>query len=134
MEHSGRTIESNESPDSRLNKQPQSEHNRQQTWEELTTEYLHDLLHQLDGIRDMLEVKDYTSIKHQAHRAKGTSATYRLNSISKNFAQLEILADSQNPDSITNTINEIMQLVELELNRASSQAASTDNSERNING
>jgi HPt (histidine-containing phosphotransfer) domain-containing protein len=134
MEHSGRTIESNESPDSRLNKQPQSEHNRQQTWEELTTEYLHDLLHQLDGIRDMLEVKDYTTIKHQAHRAKGTSATYRLNSISKNFAQLEILADSQNPDTITNTINEIMQLVELELNRASSQAASTDNSERNING
>jgi HPt (histidine-containing phosphotransfer) domain-containing protein len=134
MEHDGRTIENNKSPDSRLNKQPQPKQNRQQTWEKLTTEYLHDLLHQLDGIRDMLEVKDYTSIKHQAHRAKGTSATYRLNSISKNFAQLEILADSQNPDTITNTINEIMQLVELELNRASSQAASTDNSERNING
>lgn len=134
MEHSGRTIESNESPDSRSNKRLQPEHKRQQTWEELTTEYLYDLLHQLDGIRDMLEVKDYTTIKHQAHRAKGTSATYRLNSISKYFAQLEILVDSQNPDAITNTINEIMQLVELELNRASSQAASTDNSEKNING
>jgi HPt (histidine-containing phosphotransfer) domain-containing protein len=134
MEHSERTIENNENPDSRSNKRPQPEHNRQQTWEKLTTEYLHDLLHQLDGIRDMLEAKDYAMIKRRSHRAKGTSATYRLNSISKNFAQLEILADNQNPDAITNTINEIIQLVELELNRASSQAASTDNSERNING
>ena len=134
MEQNGKTIESNESSDSRSNKRPQPEDNRQRTWEKLTTEYLHDLPHQLDGIRDMLEVKDYTAIKHQAHRAKGTSATYRLNSISKNFAQLEILVESQNPDAITNTINEIMQLVELELNRASSQAAPTDNSERNTNG
>jgi HPt (histidine-containing phosphotransfer) domain-containing protein len=95
---------------------------------------LHDLLHQLDEIRDMLEAKDYAMIKRRSHRAKGTSATYRLNSISKNFAQLEILVDSQNPDAITNTINEIMQLVEFELNRASSQAPSPHNSERNTNG
>ena len=134
MDNSERTIENNENPDSRSNKRPQPEHNLQQTWEKLTTEYLHDLLHQLDGIRDMLEAKDYAMIKRRSHRAKGTSATYRLNSISKNFAQLEILADNQNPDAITNTINEIMQLVELELNRVSSQTSSPDNSERNING
>ncbi len=134
MEHGGRTIENNENHDAQSNKQLQPEHNRQQTWEKLTTEYLHDLLNQLDEIRDMLEAKDYAMIKRRSHRAKGTSATYRLNSISKNFAQLEILTDSQNPDAITSTINEIMQLVELELNRASSQSASTDNSERNTNG
>ena len=88
MEYSGRTIENNENPDLRSIKRSQSEHNRRQTWEKLTTEYLHDLLHQLDGIRDMLEAKDYAMIKHRSHRAKGTSATYRLNSISKNYAQL----------------------------------------------
>jgi HPt (histidine-containing phosphotransfer) domain-containing protein len=82
----------------------------------------------------MLEAEDYAMIKRRSHRAKGTSATYRLNSISKNFAQLEILTDSQNPDAITNTINKIVQLIELELNGASSQTESTDNSERNING
>ena len=124
----------NENPDSRSNKRPQPEQNRQQTWEKLTTEYLHDLLHQLGRIRDMLEAKDYAMIKRRSHRAKGTSATYRLNLISKNFAQLEILADNQNPGAIPNTINEIIRLVELELNRAGSQAASTDTSERNING
>ena len=133
MEHSGRTIEYNDNPDSRSNKQPQPEQNRQQTWEKLTIEYLLDLLHQLDGIRDKLDVKDYTTIKHQAHRAKGTSATYRLSSISKNFAQIEILAENQNPESITNTINEIIRLVELELNLASSQDKPIDNSKRNIN-
>jgi len=134
MEHSGRTIKYNDNPDSQSNKRAQPEQNRQQTWKRLTTEYLRDLRHQLVEIRDMLEAKDYAMIKRRSHRAKGTSATYRLNSISKTFAQLEVLADKKNPDAITNTINEIMQLVELELNRASSQAASTDNSERNVNG
>jgi HPt (histidine-containing phosphotransfer) domain-containing protein len=134
MEDNGNAIESNESSGSRSNKGPRPEDNRQQTWEKLTTEYLHDLLHQLDEIRDMSEVKDYAMINRRSHRAKGTSATYRLNTISKNFAQLEILADSQNPDAISKAINEIMQLVELELNRASSQSASTGNSERNTNG
>ena len=118
MEQNERTIKNSKNPDSRSNKQPQNEQNRQQTWEKLTIDYLKDLLFELDGIRDMLEVKDYSAIKFQAHRAKGTSSTYRLNSISKNFAQLEIWAESQNPDAINNTIKEIMRLVELELNRA----------------
>lgn len=134
MEHSERAIENDENFDSRMNKRPQLEQNRQHTWEKLTTEYLRDLLLQLDGIRDMLEVKDYITIKRQAHRAKGTSATYRLDSISKNFARLEILADGQDSDAITNIINKTVRLIELELNGTSSRTASTDNSEREING
>ncbi len=121
--------------DSSPNQQLQSKPDRQQAWSQLTAKYLQDLPQQLDGIRAVLEIKDYTAVKKQAHRIKGTSGTYRLDTISKSAAQLERLADSQNPDAIVATINKVMQLVELETNRLSSIAvSSTGNSEGVANG
>lgn len=135
MEHCERFVESEKSSDSPLSKQPQSELKGHSTWAQLIAEYLNDLPRQLDGIRGMLEEKDYAAIKHHAHRAKGTSGTYRLRSISKHFAQLEILAESQNPEAIFAAVNEIMRLVEAEIKRLNPRIASpTDSSERNING
>lgn len=135
MEHGGRVIGSEKGPDSSLRGRKHFELNRQGIWMQLAVEYLHDLPRQLDGIRERVQKRDYPAIKHHAHRAKGTSATYRLNSISKNFAQLEFLAESQNPKGIVAVINEIMQLVESETKRLSPQITSpTKSSERNNNG
>lgn len=129
-------MENNEETfDSPSNRQPQSELDDDQAWAQLTSRYLRDLPHQLDGIRTVLEVKDYSAIKKQAHRIKGTAGTYRLDAISKSAAQLERLADTQNSDAIAAAINKVKRLVELETNRLNSQTVpSSDNSERNTNG
>jgi len=130
------SMESNDKTfDSSPNQQLQSKPNRQQAWAQLTAKYLQDLPQQLDGIRAVLEIKDYTAVKKQAHRIKGTSGTYRLDTISKSAAQLEHLADSQNPDAIVTTIKKVRRLVELETKKLNSQLVSSANSsERNPNG
>lgn len=120
--------------DSPSNRQSQSELDYDQAWAQLTSRYLRDLPHQLDGIRTALEVKDYSTIKKQAHRIKGTAGTYRLDAISKSAAQLERLGDTQNSDAIVAAINKLRRLVELETNRLNSLTVSSpDGPERNTN-
>lgn len=129
MENNNKTF------DSSLNQQPQFKPDSEQAWAQLTVKYLNELPQQLRGIRTTLEVKDYTRIKKQAHRIKGTCGTYRLDTISQSVARLEHLADSQNPDAIATTIDKVMRLIELETSRRNSRTASvTDNSERKTNG
>lgn len=99
------------------NQQLQSKLNTEQAWLQLTKKYLNDLPGQLEGIRGILKKKDYAAIKKQAHRIKGTSATYHLENISRSVAQLEQLAENKNPDKIATTINKIRQLVDSETSR-----------------
>ncbi len=103
-------------------------------WAKLTSQYLQDLPNQIKELRDILEIKDYVAIKKCAHRIKGTSGTYRLDAISKGAAQLERVAESENPDAIASAINKIMRLVEQETSRFNSGLVSSfDDSERNTN-
>ncbi len=121
--------------DSLSNPQPQFKPNHEQAWAELTAKYLNDLPSQLNRIRSILELKDYAKLKNRAHRIKGTSGTYRLDTISKSAARLERLADSRNPHTIVTAINKVMRLVELETKRVNSRMVSSAGSgERNTNG
>lgn len=121
--------------DSSPSRRPESKLGQEENWVQLAAQYLHDLPQQLDRIKTTVEVKDYTAIKKQAHRIKGTSGTYRLDAISRSVAQLERLADSQNPDAIVTTIDKVMRLVELESKRLNSRLVScTKTCERNANG
>ena len=117
--------DSDKTSDSPAKKGPQSKTDCSQAWARLTAKYLHDLPQQLAAIRSILEAKDYAAIKKQAHRIKGTSGTYHLDTISESVAQLERLADSKNSEAIGATINEVMRLVELETNRLNSRAVSS---------
>ena len=120
--------------DSVSDKDPQSKFSRDQVWAQLTSEYLQDLPNQIKELRNILEVKDYGAIKNGAHRIKGTSGTYRLDAIFKGAAQLELVAESENPDAIASAINKIMRLVEQETRRFDSGLVSSlDDSERNTN-
>jgi len=103
-------------------------------WERLTAKYLRDLPRQLDGIRDILELRDYGRIKTHAHRIKGTSGTYRLETISRGAERLERLAESRNPGRVAAAINNVKQLVELEAAKLASGAVSQDSRERNQDG
>jgi len=117
------------------NQRPRANLKSRQRWAQLICEYLQDLPRQLDTIRAILEIKDYTKIKKQAHRIKGTSGTYRLDAISESAAQLERSADAQNPDKIATTLNNIVSLVEMESGRLNSHAAlSSDGPERTADG
>jgi HPt (histidine-containing phosphotransfer) domain-containing protein len=128
-------VDNSKTLDSSLHGRLPSEPGSQQAWALLAAKYLHDLPQQLDGIRNILEVKDYASIKKQAHRIKGTSGTYHLDAISKSVARLESLADSQNPDAIVNTLDKVMRLIKLEAKRLNSHlASSTGGTERSANG
>jgi HPt (histidine-containing phosphotransfer) domain-containing protein len=108
---------------------------RQQAWTKLTSKYLRDLPQQLDGIRTVLGIKDYDAIKKCAHRIKGTSGTYHLETISRSTAQLERLAETRNPDAIVDSIDKVRRLVELETKRLNSHPPSpAHTSERSGNG
>jgi HPt (histidine-containing phosphotransfer) domain-containing protein len=108
---------------------------RSEAWVRLAARYLRDLPQQLDGIRTTLKIKDYSAIKKQAHRIKGTSGTYRLEGISKGAARLERLAESENEGAIATTINKVMRLVELEAKKVNSQLVSSPReSERDSDG
>ena len=121
--------------DSSPSQRPPSEPGRDRAWARLAAKYLHDLPEQLDEIRTTLEIKDYSAIKKQAHRIKGTSGTYHLDAISKSVARLEGLADSQNPEAIVSTINKVRRLVELETKKLNSRLVSIGNTtERKPNG
>jgi HPt (histidine-containing phosphotransfer) domain-containing protein len=127
----------------------QSRAARDRAWIQLTWKYLNDLPQQLDGIRTILEIKDYSTIKKRAHQIKGTSGTYHLETISKSAAQMERLAEHRNHHAISSVINKVSHLIELETKRfgsrlqnfanelpTNSQTASpqTDSSERPADG
>jgi HPt (histidine-containing phosphotransfer) domain-containing protein len=117
------------------NQRPRADLKSKQRWAQLICEYLQDLPGQLDAIRATFERGDYTSIKKQAHRIKGTSGTYRLDTISQDAAQLERSADAQNPDKIATALNDIMVSVEMESSKLNPQAAlSSDGPERTADG
>ena len=128
MDNSDKTL------DSFPNQRSGSTLEREQAWTRLAVEYLRDLPQQLDAIRNGLELKDYNTIKKQAHRIKGTSGTYRLERISRNVARLEHSADCRNPDAIANDITKVKRLVELETRRLKSRLVTLDRCERNANG
>ena len=117
------------------NQHPQSNLTRRQAWAHLTAEYLNDLPQQLEQIRTMLKLKDYAAIKKNAHRIKGTSATYRLDDIAQSAAQLHSVSDTQNPNAIVAIINKLARLVEMHANKPNSPTISpVDDNERLING
>lgn len=99
---------------------------RNQAWEQLTLEYLRDLPRQLDAIVLALEEEDYDAIRDHAHRMKGTSGTYRLDSIAEYLARLERLALSRDGKQITALINAISALVETEIKAMDSSATRFD--------
>ena len=103
--------------DAASKQKPKSKLNIEQAWLQLTIQYLADLPKQLEGIREILKTKDYAAIKEQAHRVKGTCATYRLDSISQTIAQLEDLAENRNSNAIVTAINKIKRLIDLENDR-----------------
>jgi HPt (histidine-containing phosphotransfer) domain-containing protein len=83
----------------------------QQAWARLTQRYLADLPQQLKGIRQCLNRGDLTELQHQAHRAKGTSATYRLDEIAQQFARLERLAQQDAVHDIAPLLDQLTTLV-----------------------
>jgi HPt (histidine-containing phosphotransfer) domain-containing protein len=108
---------------------------RERAWVQLKTEYLQDLPHQLDSIRTTLEIEDYATIRNEAHRIKGTSGTYHLDSICQSAAQLERLAEDRNADAIATAINKVLRLVEMETKRLNSpEIRPAPGSERNVDG
>ena len=123
-----------ETVDLSSNQQPRSKPNSDQAWAKLTLKYLRNLPQQLDEIRGILEIEDYPAIKKHAHRIKGTSGTYRLETISQAAAKLERSANSRDPDAVATTIKKVKRLVELATNRLDSPTAtSVDSSERSAN-
>ncbi|MHC4737749.1 MAG: Hpt domain-containing protein [Planctomycetota bacterium] len=113
------------------NQSPQSKPARRQSWEYLTADYLNDLPRQLDELKTMLKQKDFAAIKKHAHRIKGTSATYRLDDISKSATQLQHIADTQKPKAVSAVIDELARLVQLQAGRLNSLTlSSADESER----
>ncbi len=104
-------------------------------WARLAARYLRDLPEQLSRIRTTLAIRDYSTIKKQAHRIKGTSGTYRFDAISRTAAKLERLADSRDPDAIAGAISRAMHVVELETRKLNSRAVSSlEGPERSQNG
>jgi len=107
------------------NQSPQSKPARRQSWEHLTAEYLNDLPRQLEELKTMLKQKDYAAIKKDAHRIKGTSATYRLDDISESAARLQRTADTQKPQAVSDIIDELERLVQLHADRLNSLTPSS---------
>jgi len=97
-------------------------------WERLVSEYLSDLPRQLNSVREILEIPDYAKIAKQAHRIKGTSGTYGLETISKNAAQLEQSADTHDSGNVARAINNMTRSVEIESIRLKAQSAAASNS------
>ena len=96
---------------------------QKQRWEQLTLQYLRDLPRQLDVVIQLLVTKDYGAIKEHAHRMKGTSGTYQLNSIAEQFARLERLAGDQNDRRIAALVDAIALQVKRKAQAVDSPAA-----------
>jgi len=91
-------------------------------WSHLISRYLSDLPRQLNSVREILEIPDYAKIKKQAHRIKGTSGTYGLDTISQDAAQLEQSADTHDPENVALALSRIIKSVETQSNRQNPQS------------
>ena len=128
-------VDNGKSRDSASSNGSGAEQDRRQGWARLAAEYLRDLSQQLDGMRNRLQMEDYSAIKKQAHRIKGTSGTYQFERISESAAQLERLAESRDSQAIANTIDKVMRLVEVETKKLKSERlCPTSDSEGESNG
>jgi len=84
---------------------------RSQAMVTLTRRYLADLPVQLAAMRDAWVSGDMTGLQQQAHRAKGTSATYRLNRLAAQFSRLEEMARSEPPPELTPLLDHLAALI-----------------------
>ena len=107
---------------------------RQQTFTKLRSQYLDDLPVQLEKIESQLHLMDYDTIKKDAHRIKGTSGTYHLDSISRCIAQLEQLADSKNKEAIIAMLGKVKKLVQEEIDKHRNLLDDPQNSGESSNG
>jgi HPt (histidine-containing phosphotransfer) domain-containing protein len=87
---------------------------------------LRDLPRQLDVVGRLLAQKDYGAIRDHAHRMKGTSGTYRLNSIAEQLAQLERLAVDQDEKQIAALVDAISSQVQRKATSMESPEATHD--------
>lgn len=97
-------------PDTEIT-QGTSQIQRQQAWARLTQRYLADLPQQLQAMRECLDRGDLVGLQQQAHRAKGTSGTYRLDQIARQLALLESLAQQDAVQDIPPLLDQLMALV-----------------------
>lgn len=106
----------------------QARHGSHQTqaWQQLTLDYLRDLPRQLEVVVRLLATEDYGAIRDHAHRMKGTSGTYRLNSIAEQLARLERLAVDQDRKQIAALVDAIITLVKREAKAMESPVAPHD--------
>lgn len=84
---------------------------------QLTAKYLQKLPQQLADIKAALEDQNYALVKIQVHNIKGTSGTYRLDSICENAVRLEYLADEQIKEESLDIINEMMRLIKEQIRK-----------------
>ena len=88
-----------------------SQTQHQQAWAKLTQRYLADLPQQILAMHLCLDQGDLAKLKQQAHRGKGTSATYRLDKISEQFSRLESLAHQDTMRDILPLLDQLTALV-----------------------
>ena len=96
-------------------------------WEHLVSEYLGDLPRQLNSVRAILEIPDYTKIKQHAHRIKGTAGTYGLEAISQDAARLEQSAEAGDREDVALALGRIIKSVETRNSRLNTQSATSSN-------
>jgi HPt (histidine-containing phosphotransfer) domain-containing protein len=84
---------------------------QQQAWVKLTLRYLADLPEQIAALGRCLDQGDLESLQQLAHRAKGTSGTYRLASLSEHFSHLENLAVQGDVQDIPPLLTQLSALV-----------------------
>lgn len=99
---------------------------RREAWQQLTLQYLRDLPRQLDVVVRLLAKEDYRAIREHAHRMKGTSGTYRLDSIAEQLARLERLAVDQDAGQIAPLVDAIASQVEAAAKAIDAPAARHD--------
>ncbi|MFC1760826.1 Hpt domain-containing protein [Planctomycetota bacterium] len=85
--------------------------NKKQAWSHLTQRYVEDLPQQLETIRSCLDYDDFDGIVRHAHRAKGTSATYRLEKIAAQFSALEKAAQARQAQRVLESVIHLAELV-----------------------
>lgn len=98
--------------------------NHCEDFRKLTGRYLRNLIEEFDRIKLTAKKGNCAFIKAEAHRIKGTSGTYGLETISENAAQLEHLAEESALERIITKIDEIIQLIKDETEQMEIEDAS----------
>ena len=103
-------------PDERTTKDMSHVRHRQ-AWVELTQRYLADLPRQLQAMRACLDRGDLAGLQQQAHRAKGTAGTYRLEKIAAQLARLEDRAHRDALQELPSLLDQLTALVAEDVKR-----------------